>query len=144
MILVDTNVFARLPNGSDPLRDAAKGALVHLMRKGEILVVAPQCLYEFWVVMTRPAGENGYGFTAARAGRWLRWLRHLAALLPDELSVYERWENLVISQNTMGKKGHDAHLAAWMQVHGVASVLTFNVGDFARYGITVIDPRTIS
>ena len=144
MILVDTNVLARLPNGTDPLRDIAKSSLIHMMRGQERLVIAPQCLYEFWVVMTRPEKENGYGFTPVHAGRWLHRLRHLAALLPDDLAVYERWENLVISQNTIGKKGHDAHLVAWMQLHGVASILTFNAGDFTRYGIAVIDPRTIA
>jgi hypothetical protein len=32
-----------------------------------------------------------------------------------------------------------------MKVHGIDSILTFNVRDFTRYdGITVIDPHTIA
>jgi predicted nucleic acid-binding protein len=143
MILVDTNILARLPNGADTLRDAAKAALVRMLRRPEKLVIAPQCLYEFWVVMTRPPQENGYGFTPARAGRWLHRIRNLATLLPDDIAICQRWENLVTTQNVIGKKGHDAHLVAWMQHHGVGSILTFNTGDFGRYGITVIDPKTL-
>ena len=97
MILVDTNILARLPDGADPLRDVAKAALLRLMRTQERLVVAPQCLYEFWVVATRPEKENGYGFTPDRAGRWLNQFKSLCAILPDDLGVYQRWEDLVIS-----------------------------------------------
>ena len=60
MILIDTNIFTRLSDKTDPLRASVKFALEHLDNQEE-LVVAPQCLYEFWVVMTCPRQNNGYG-----------------------------------------------------------------------------------
>jgi len=142
MILIDTCIFTRLPQRTDPLRAVAKSALEHL-DKQEKLVVAPQCLYEFWVVVTRPLENNGYGFTSARATRWLRRIQNRATLLTDDLDVYRRWETLVNDQNVLGKQGHDAHLVAWMHRHNVTRILTFNARDFARYGITVVDPRSL-
>jgi len=143
MILIDTNIFTRLPERTDPLRAVAKSALERLQENQEELVVAPQCLYEFWVVMTRPLQNNGYGFTSTRAARWLCRIHKITTLLPDDLDVYYHWEELVIRQNVLGKQGHDTHLVAWMQQHNVTRILTFNARDFARYGIVVIDPRNL-
>jgi hypothetical protein len=35
-------------------------------------------------------------------------------------------------------------LVAAMNVHGVGRILTFNVDDFARYGIEVLHPSSVS
>jgi predicted nucleic acid-binding protein len=44
-----------------------------------------------------------------------------------------------------GKQVHDARLAAIMEAHGVASILTFNTRDFSRYpGLTATDPAAVS
>jgi len=67
----------------------------------------------------------------------------MCKLLPDDLQVHQRWENLVTTHNVLGKKGHDAHLVAWMHFHKVPAILTFNARDLARYGITVVDPQTL-
>jgi predicted nucleic acid-binding protein len=40
----------------------------------------------------------------------------------------------------LGTKVHDARLVAAMNVHGIERILTFNTGDFARYGIEVLLP----
>ena len=43
-----------------------------------------------------------------------------------------------------GKKAHDARLVASMKVHGIVTILTFNVEDFARYhGILVLHPELL-
>ena len=39
---------------------------------------------------------------------------------------------------------YDARLVAAMTVHGVGRILTLNAGDFARYGIEVIEPSAVS
>lgn len=143
MILVDTNVLARLTNGLDPQRDLAKAAIAKLMRDQQELVIAPQCLFEFWVIITRPASDNGLGFSPARAGTWLTRLKRLCRLLPDNELVLQRWQDLVTTHNVLGKKSHDARLAAWMHVHHVTRILTFNAKDFARFGIAVIDPQSL-
>ena len=43
----------------------------------------------------------------------------------------------------IGKQVHDARIAAVMNVHRIANFLTFNVGDFAPYGINAVSPESI-
>lgn len=45
----------------------------------------------------------------------------------------------------IGKSAHDARLAAALLAHGIPAILTFNVRDFARYGVfSVLDPAVVS
>jgi hypothetical protein len=43
----------------------------------------------------------------------------------------------------LGVKAHDAKLVAMRKVHRVPSILTLNVGDFARYDIEAIHPAAL-
>jgi predicted nucleic acid-binding protein len=141
MILVDTNVLGRLCHFSDPLRAQAVAALLTLRKSHGRLVLAPQVCYEFWVTATRPSSVNGLGMTVDRATRWLDYFHTAFEILRDPSDLLDRWEALIRHHRTVGKAAHDARLVAFMQAHGLSSILTFNSGDFARYGITVIDPR---
>jgi predicted nucleic acid-binding protein len=59
--------------------------------------------------------------------------------------VLDEWERLVKVHRVSGKNTHDARLVAVMKVHGIASILTFNVQDFTRYeGIAVVNPDTLA
>ena len=70
-------------------------------------------------------------------------LKRLFTLLP-EAPLQREWERLVTAHRVSGKNTHDARLVAAMMVHGVSSILTFNVQDFTRYaGIVVLDPGTV-
>jgi len=69
-------------------------------------------------------------------------LKHFFTLLP-ELPLQDEWERLVAVHNVSGKNTHDARLVAAMIVHGVSTILTFNVHDFTRYPISVLDPATL-
>ena len=70
--------------------------------------------------------------------------KQLFTLLPEE-PMQAEWERLVAMYRVSGKNSHDARLVAAMVVHGVGSILTFNVQDFVRYdGITVLDPRLVA
>ncbi len=42
-----------------------------------------------------------------------------------------------------GVKVHDARLVAAMNVHNVRRILTFDTGDFARYGVEVLQPSSV-
>jgi hypothetical protein len=48
-----------------------------------------------------------------------------------------------VRHGVIGAKVHDARLGAAMTVHGVRRLLTFNTGDFARYGIEVVQPSAV-
>jgi len=51
---------------------------------------------------------------------------------------------LVSDHGVRGVKVYDARLVAIMNVYAVDSILTFNVGDFARYGnIRALSPAAV-
>ena len=87
--------------------------------------------------------ENGLGFTIEQAAAEVNSLKRLFVLLP-EAPLLQEWERVVTAYRASGKNTHDARLVAAMLVHGIGSILTFNVPDFARYTeITVVDPKTL-
>ncbi len=144
-VLLDTNVLARSARVTDPDHSVAAGAIAHLRASGNELVIVPQSLYEFWVVSTRPASQNGWGLSVAEAVTEVSDFRRLFPLLADTPAVFDEWYRLVVSYSVIGKQGHDARFVAAMLVHGVTYILTFNVGHFQRFpGITVLDPATVA
>lgn len=65
-------------------------------------------------------------------------------VLDDLAAVYGRWKQLVVAHSVRGRQVHDARLVALMLEHEIGSILTFNVGDFARYSeITAISPHDL-
>ena len=139
--LLDTNVLTRLLQPDHPHHAHARDAVKLLLDRGEDLYIVPQNVYEFWVVATRPAGENGFGMPAAQARDELAQLKRLFTLLRDERGILQQWERLVVDHDVKGKTAHDARLVAAMERHGVRRLLTFNADHFARFrGITVVTP----
>ena len=53
-----------------------------LRAHGDTLFLVPQNLYEFWVVATRPLGENGLGMTVEGTEESLRHLKRPSAAQP--------------------------------------------------------------
>jgi len=118
-VLVDTNILLRLLQPKHPHAAKAEQAVETLRRRGEPLNLAAQNLVEFWAVITRPANENGLGFTTAQAIAEIRAIERLFVLLP-EVPLQKEWEGLVTTHNVSGKKhprcsscrGHDG---AWCE-----------------------------
>ena len=71
-------------------------------------------------------------------------IERVSALLPDHPAIYDHWKRLVTTHGVIGNQVYDARLVAAMTVHGVGRIVTFNAGDFVRYGIEVIDPSARS
>jgi predicted nucleic acid-binding protein len=92
-----------------------------------------QNISEFWNVATRPAPNNGLGFSIALVLGEIEKIERFLTLLPDSTAVYGEWKRLVVQHGVLGSKVHDAKLVATMNVHGVRRILTFNTGDFTRY-----------
>lgn len=65
-------------------------------------------------------------------------------VLADSPGLFPEWRSLVRAHAVSGKPTHDARLVAAMKVHGLTHLLTFNVADFTRYPITVLDPATVT
>lgn len=51
----------------------------------------------------------------------------------------------MLAYDCKGKVSHHARIAAALRTHGLTYLLTFNVGDFARFpGLTIIHPNTVA
>ena len=134
MILVDTNILLRIAQVGHPHRQPALDALQHLtIRDEEHFAVAPQSLYEMYVVCSRPASVNGFGYTPQRACAEILAARALFQILPEKSQVYPTWEGLIAKYAVQGKQAHDTRLVALMIEHRVAKLLTFNDADFRRF-----------
>ena len=131
MILVDTNIPLRIAQVGHPHRQAALDALQRLtLRDHEHFAIAPQSLYEMYVVLTRPASVNGFGYTSQQAAAEIAATRSLFELLPETAQVYPAWEGLIATHGPLGKRAHDLRLVALMIQHRVGKLLTFNDADF--------------
>ncbi len=142
MILADTNILLRLAQPGDPHRQPARAAIRLLRtRDGESFVIAPQSLYEMYVVCSRPISANGFGLTSEQSRAEIAKARSFFQLLPETAQVYTTWERLIGQYTIHGKRAHDARLVAMMIEHHVPRILTFNDGDFRQFSeIITLNP----
>ena len=146
--LIDTSVLVRLGNSLDPQQALALRAISKLGVQGETLYITAQSLIEFRSVATRPAQNNGLGFTPSAAAREAANFEAVFPLLPDTPAIYPAWKSLADTVGASGKQVHDTRLAAVCHVYHVTHILTFNVRDFLRFqgvgpGLIVVDPNTV-
>jgi predicted nucleic acid-binding protein len=142
--LVDTNVLLRAASKTAGQHSGVVHAISRLIERGEELFITPQILIEFWSVATRPADVNGFGWSAELVRGEIHRLLDQFPLLPDTPAVFEEWLRLVSSRGVTGKQVHDARLVAVMNTHRVGHLLTFNIGDFKGYDVTIISPDEIT
>jgi predicted nucleic acid-binding protein len=148
MILLDTNLLARITDSAHSQCAIARQAVQASLAKRERVIIVPQNLYEFWAVATRepgtpPAGQNGLGMTPEQASQWLRFFQRRFILLPDREELLAHWHSLVRTLQIKGLRSHDARLVAAMQTHGITRLLTFNTDDFKGFSITLVHPASL-
>lgn len=148
MILLDTNLLARVTDKAHPHCTIARVAIHTLLSRRERLVIVPQNMYEFWAVATRmrgrkPVGQNGLGMTPAQSSQWLAYFLRRFSLLIDQDDLSSRWHDMVKAHRISGVASHDARLVAAMHCHGMTRLLTFNAKDFKGLGVTIIDPSSV-
>jgi predicted nucleic acid-binding protein len=137
-VLVDTNLLTRLAQPAHPRYQIAVDALKELRRRGDRVCIVPQIVYEFYVVCTRPKGENGLDLSPAEGAIEIRRLQQMYVLFPEDPEVFTEWTRLVGAHRVSGRPAHDSRLVAAMNVHGIEAILTFNRRDFARYADIIL------
>jgi len=142
-VLVDTNILLRRTQPNHEHHAMAMESVARLLSAGETVCFTPQNIAEFWNVVTRPVANNGLGFAVSLARGEVEKIERILNILPDSPAIYAEWKRLVVKHSVLGVKVHDARLAAAMNVHGVAQILTFNTEDFARYGVGVLHPSSV-
>jgi predicted nucleic acid-binding protein len=143
-VLIDTNILLRAVQPSHPLCTQATQAVSKLIRQKDAVFFCSQNIAEFWNVVTRPADQNGLGFSQEEALQEVGSIEKLLTLLPDIPAIYTAWKAIVRDHKVQGVKAYDARLVATMNVYAVESLVTFNAVDFKRYGnITALHPSAI-
>jgi len=99
-----------------------------------VLYTSGQILREYLPVATRPVDQNGLGMARPDAVADVRALRVRLNLLAEDIKVSARLLELLETVECTGKQAHDANVVATMLVHGIDTVVTMNVDDFARFG----------
>ena len=143
--LLDTNILLRLISPDDPMHPQTVAAIERVNARREKAIIASQNLIELWNVCTRPAEKNGLGFTPERTKAEVARLKRLFIFLPDTQTIFLIWERLVETYEVKGTKVHDTRLVAFMLVHQIDNILTYNVKDFRRFSpeITPVSPKEI-
>jgi predicted nucleic acid-binding protein len=142
--LVDSNVLLRWVKPDDSDYPAIISAIDVILRQDGVLCYASQNVAEFWNACTRPVDRNGYGLSPMETDRRVKLFEEKLRLLPDSLTVHQKWRALLVTHAISGVQVHDARLVATMLVHGVKYILTFNDKDYARYPeIEAFNPRTV-
>lgn len=135
---MDTNVLVYASRSTAAAYRQASTALLHLEGDGAELCVSRQVLREYLVTVTRPQADAAVPLALEVAVADARRLVDIYTVLEDGPTVTERLLQLVVRHPTRGKQIHDANLVATMLAHGVARLLTFNTGDFRRFGTAII------
>ena len=82
------------------------------------------------------------GVVTETAAEAIRALRDQFPLLAETPEVLDRWFELVDRCQVVGKRAHDARLAALVVVHEIQQLLTFNTADFPRsWGVEAAHPK---
>ncbi len=141
--LLDTNILLRLANPEDDHHPVCDQVLQQLKSQGHQLCIAPQVLVEFWVVCTRPSDQNGYGWNPTETIHRIKGLLELFELRPEVPQLFDCWLDMVSKANVRGKRAHDARLAAFVVVHHIDYLLSFNTQDFQNLGVQLVHPQNL-
>jgi predicted nucleic acid-binding protein len=133
-VMLDTNVLLAATDEGRPEHRDALTVLNVWPAGGATLCVSGQILREYLAVATRPAAVNGLGLSQPDALANVHAICARTSLLAEGTKVTERLLGLLADVGCGGRQVHDANVIATMLVHGVATVATMNVGDFARFG----------
>lgn len=140
-VFVDTNVLVYATRSAATHHDAARRALAELEREGSTAWVSTQVLREYLAVVTRPqAAAATLPMTAAIAD--VRRFRTMFEVAEERPTTLDHLLRLLTAHRGAGRQVHDANIVATMIDYGIRRLLTFNTGDFRRFGriVEIVPP----
>lgn len=126
-LFLDTNLLVYASMSVSPLHAVARRAIETREAAGVPLVISRQVLREFLATLNRPQ----IGILVATLAEQVRRFEARFRVLADSAAVTAALLTLV--EQNMGRRVHDANIAATMQVGGVRQLLTNNPADFADF-----------
>lgn len=142
--LLDTNIILRFSNPSDVQHELVTNAVAAVLAQGNECYLAPQVLIEMWVVATRPTDVNGLGWSTTYTRNVIDQLMKRFPLAEEDPQLFPAWLDIVSTNRILGKRTHDARIAALMKTSNIGHILTLNPNDFSNISdITVVHPQNI-
>jgi predicted nucleic acid-binding protein len=138
-VLLDTNILTAFRDWNHP-RHQNVDRVLHELEESNELCVAPQSIYEFWVVATRSKDVNGLGLSPAAVVTQVEVIQNAFSIGFDPPGLLDEWLGLCRTHAVLGKNAHDARLAAYARLQGIQTLVTLNPRDFARFGLEVVVP----
>ena len=132
-MFIDTNVLVRSRIAGAPDHTAARNSLTRAFRDREPLRISRQVMREYLSVITRPQTWP-VSITLEEALDDVSRLADSFEILEDGPAVTEFLVALCREVPAGGRQIHDANIVATMLARGERRLLTFNAGDFRRYG----------
>ena len=132
-LFLDTNVLLAATDEGRDEHLAARAALEDWPAAGIAVYISVQVVREYLCVATRPEANNGLGLDASDALMNVRAFRARFHVLEDSGKVSDRLLALLDAIECRGKQVHDANIVATMSTHGIKTLVTLNVDDFARF-----------
>ncbi len=132
--VLDTNVLLAATDQARAEHEQAVAAINVWPASGVVLYTSGQILREYLAVATRPVEQNGLSMSRLDAIANVRALRARLNVLAEDIKVNDRLLELLEMVQCAGEQVHDANVVATMLVHGIDTVVTMNIGDFARFG----------
>ena len=130
LVFVDTNVLLTATDKSRPNHEAARRLIAESGSRGLHLAVSGQILREYLVVATRPVDANGLGLATRDAVANVKAFLRYVGMYEETGETANRLHRLGLTHHLRGKHFHDANIVATMSVHGIRSLVTYNVKDF--------------
>ena len=121
----------RVAKPTDARHGQAVRTLARLRAEGDRLLLVPQALAEFWVVATRPVEVNGLGASPQAADAEIARLLGFFESVPEPPGAFAVGRRLVAETPVVGRRAHDARLAAAYAAAGCDRLLTLDPRDFA-------------
>lgn len=138
-VLVDTNVLVYSTVKNCPKFQEARVWLDRILKRGDSLVIIPQIIREYLVVLTRGKIFTET-FTVDQALLEVEAILKTVVVLDETVQVADQLRVLVRKHNVQGKSVHDANLVAAMLTYGVQRLATYSTADFRRFTEISMEP----
>jgi predicted nucleic acid-binding protein len=136
-VVLDTDVLLTATDSGRRDHARAVAALEKWPARGTVLYTSGQILREYLAVATRPVAVNGLGLSQRDALANVRALGERLKLLDETRKVHDRLLAILDDIPCTGPQFHDANVVATMSVHGVRTLVTYNIDDFARFADSI-------
>jgi predicted nucleic acid-binding protein len=133
ILFLDTNILLIATDEGREDHNLGTNVFPHALSNGIHLALSGQVIREYLVVATRPLGNNGLGLGIGDALHNIEEIKKRTLLCEETEEVSDQLKMLVRKYDIVGKKIHDANIAATMLAHGADYLLTENKDDFKQF-----------